>query len=455
MNTAVHKNRIKKLNKDETRQGPVIYWMSRDQRVQDNWALLFARELSDQLNTSLAVVFCLVPEYSGAGFRQYDFMLQGLIEVEKDLNDLNYPFFLLRGDVTSNISSFAQKVNAGALVADFSPLRIKRTWDKSLAEKLKCPLYEVDAHNVVPCRAVSNKREYAAYTIRPKINAVLSEYLTDIPELKPQSIKWSAADWNPVDWQTAYTVLNVDRNVEPVKWLKPGSESAKVKFAEFTDDKLVSYADNRNDPALDAQSNLSPFIHFGQISAQRIAYEVSQNKDTENNDSAEDFLEELIVRRELSDNFCFYEPLYDALLAIPDWARKTLDEHRSDERDYIYKLENFERADTHDDLWNAAQMEMVKKGKMHGYMRMYWVKKILEWTEKPEDALQIAIYLNDKYELDGRDPNGYCGILWGIGGVHDRAWAERPVYGKIRYMNYNGCKSKFDVDAYLRYSHSL
>jgi deoxyribodipyrimidine photo-lyase len=171
--------------------------------------------------------------------------------------------------------------------------------------------------------------------------------------------------------------------------------------------------------------------------------------------SRETFLEELVVRRELSDNFCFYNSNYDNFRGFPEWARKTLDIHRGDAREYHYTAEQLECAETHDDLWNAAQTEMVKRGKMHGYMRMYWAKKILEWTESPEMAMEVAVYLNDRYELDGRDPNGYAGIAWSIGGVHDRAWNERPVFGKIRYMSYNGCKTKFNVKEYLKLIRSL
>jgi deoxyribodipyrimidine photo-lyase len=195
-------------------------------------------------------------------------------------------------------------------------------------------------------------------------------------------------------------------------------------------------------------SNLSPYLHFGQISAQRIALETYKRK--HNIETKDAFLEELIVRRELSDNFCFYNKNYDSFDGFPEWAKKTLNEHRKDKREFTYNLEQFEKAKTHDDLWNAAQIEMVKTGKMHGYMRMYWAKKILEWTETPEEALEFSIYLNDKYELDGRDPNGYTGCAWSIGGVHDRAWTERPVFGKIRYMNYNGAKRKFDVKRYIQ-----
>jgi len=216
----------------------------------------------------------------------------------------------------------------------------------------------------------------------------------------------------------------------------------------FFEERLSGYNEKRNDPNENVSSNLSPYLHFGQISAQRIALETYKRK--HNIETKDAFLEELIVRRELSDNFCFYNKNYDSFDGFPEWAKKTLNEHRKDKREFTYHLEQFEKAKTHDDLWNAAQIEMVKTGKMHGYMRMYWAKKILEWTETPEEALEYSIYLNDKYELDGRDPNGYTGCAWSIGGVHDRAWTERPVFGKIRYMNYNGAKRKFDVKRYIQ-----
>ena len=204
----------------------------------------------------------------------------------------------------------------------------------------------------------------------------------------------------------------------------------------------------RNDPNLNKLSNLSPHFHFGHISTQRVAYEIKKLDQFEVDKEA--FLEEMIVRRELAENFCEYENNYDFFEGFHPWAQKTLNEHRSDEREYIYSSDEFEESKTHDPLWNAAQNQMKYHGKMHGFMRMYWAKKILEWSDSPEKALQIAINLNDKYELDGRDPNGYTGIAWSIGGIHDRAWFERPVFGKIRYMNYNGCKRKFNVDNYIK-----
>ena len=250
------------------------------------------------------------------------------------------------------------------------------------------------------------------------------------------------------DWKKVKRNLQVDRSVAEVDWLGPGEVAARQVLRHFLKNKLAEYGEKRNDPTKDMVSNLSPYLHFGHISAQRVALEVQKHPmDEKKKDS---FLEELIVRRELADNFCLYNGKYDQFEGFHPWAQKTLNEHRSDEREYLYSLDEFEEAKTHDDLWNAAQIEMVRRGKMHGYMRMYWAKKILEWTESPEAALEIAIFLNDKYELDGRDSNGYAGIAWSVGGVHDRAWNERPVFGKIRYMSYNGCKRKFDIKSYIQ-----
>jgi deoxyribodipyrimidine photo-lyase len=250
-----------------------------------------------------------------------------------------------------------------------------------------------------------------------------------------------------IDWEGVLTKLKIDRDVPEVDWIRAGEGAARRALSAFVKRKLPLYDEMRNDPSKDGQSHLSPYVHFGQLAAQRIALEV--RKAAAPSSSKDSFLEELVVRRELSDNFCYYNPHYDTFQGFPDWAKTTLDLHRKDRREYLYSLEEFEHAKTHDDAWNAAQKEMVLRGKMHGYMRMYWGKKILEWTESPEDALKIAIYLNDTYELDGRDPNGYVGIAWSIGGVHDRAWKERAVFGKIRYMNYKGLKSKFDIGKYI------
>jgi len=466
----VNSKRIRTLKKSDTNRGPVVLWMSRDQRVHDNWSLLLAQELSIEQKSPLVVVFCLVPQFLNATTRQYGFMLEGLQEVEKNLAKKNIPFFLLIGSPAKEILKFIKKHRVSTLVKDFDPLRIKRGWADSVALDIDVPFYEVDAHNVVPCWMASPKQEFGAYTLRPKIRILLPEFLEEYPPLKKHPFSWEGEIVRP-HWGQSLSTLKVE-NIPEVEWIKPGERAAFKVLNNFLEKKLSSYDKERNDPTKNGQSNLSPYLHFGQISAQRIALEVLKtNIDSApaalfvkrgierggvSEQSAEnDFLEELIVRGELSDNFCFYNTNYDNFDGFPEWAKKTLNEHRKDKRKYLYAPDEFERAETHDDLWNAAQMEMVRRGKMHGYMRMYWAKKILEWTESPEKAMEVAFYLNDRYELDGRDPNGCAGIAWSIGGVHDRAWNERPLFGKIRYMSYNGCKAKFDVKKYIDYVQDL
>ena len=442
----INEKRIRLAQKGNETNGPVIYWMSRDQRINDNWALLFAQQLALEKKRNLAVVFSVVPQFLEATIRQYDFMLKGLMEVERTLKKFNIRFFLLTGNPVDEISKLLKEVKGSILVSDFDPLKIKRKWKNEIAKKIEIPFYEVDTHNIVPCFYVSPKQEFGAYTIRPKIHKNLPEFLDNFPKLKKMKTSNSFSS-DLIDWESVYSSLKINDKVTRVSWIKPGEGAAHKTLKMFVEDRIDIYAEVRNDPNANVLSNLSPYLHFGQISAQRVALIISG---LGNHPSTESFLEELIVRRELSDNFCYRNPDYDSFKGFPDWAKKTLNDHRKDEREFIYSLKEFENSETHEDLWNAAQNEMVNTGKMHGYMRMYWAKKILEWSKSPEDALKISIYLNDKYELDGRDPNGYTGCAWAIGGLHDRAWAERPVFGKIRYMNRNGAKRKFDIEEYIR-----
>jgi deoxyribodipyrimidine photo-lyase len=447
----VHLLNDKEINPNGKR---IIYWMSRDQRVRDNWALLYAQQLALEQQIPLIVLFVLTEKFSGATLRQYDFMLRGLQEVERDLRELNIGFEFLKGEIVDIVSDYVIKSNASALVCDFSPLRIGRKWREGAAKKIGVSMFEVDAHNIVPVRIASVKQEFGAYTLRPKINKLLPTYLEHFQEIKKHP--FGEISNTKVDWNREIAELAVDKSVNPVDWITPGESAAYEQLEKFISERLDNYDKDRNDPNTKGQSDLSPYLHFGQISAQRIAFEVEKYKMTGGNvTSADAFLEELIVRRELSDNFCLYNHHYDSVNGFPEWAKKTHEEHKNDTREHLYSKKEFEESRTNDDAWNACQTEMVNRGKMHGYMRMYWAKKILEWTESAEKAMDIAIYLNDKYELDGRDPNGYVGIAWSIGGVHDRAWFERSVFGKIRYMNSNGLKKKFDLSKYINYINSL
>jgi deoxyribodipyrimidine photo-lyase len=445
--TDINPGRIRILKEGTRKPGPIAYWMSRDQRVSDNWALIYTLELAEKYRQQPVVFFCLVNDFLEATENHYSFMLGGLNEVGKKLKEKNISFFMLEGSPEKEIPGFIESYNIGILVTDFDPLKIKRKWKNNLAKRINIPFYEIDAHNIVPCWIASGKQEYGAYTIRPKIRRLLPEYLYIFPGIKISKIKWAGNEpinnWSKIIEDSKY----INKNFKANK-IKPGEREAKITLKRFLDSKINTYNSYRNDPTKDNLSCLSPYIHFGHISAQRIVLEVLDS--TASEEDKDSFLDELIIRRELSDNYCFYNSSYDSFNGFPSWAQETLNNHRLDRREYIYGVEEFEEGRTHDRLWNAAQLEMVITGKMHSYMRMYWAKKILEWSESPEEAQDIAIYLNNKYELDGRDPNGYTGIAWSMGGVHDRAWKERPIFGKIRYMSYGGSKSKFDVNLYVK-----
>lgn len=439
--------RVRTLNNISYTSGAVVYYCVRDQRLDQNAALLFAQALALKHKVPLYVLFVLYPNYLNASERQYNFMFQGLEEFETNLRKHNIPLFVEYGSDVTQIEKFIERYTCGAIVTDFSPLKINRTWKDVWAKKAKIPVFEVDARNIIPAWVVSPKQEYGAYTIRPKIHRLLPKFLHPIPKIKKMT-EGNLANIEPTDWKKTRTYFSFKEHPKKVDWIVPGEKAAHKMLEKFIDTNLRGYAEKRNDPNSNAQSGLSPYITFGQISRHKIALDVLASSAPQVDKGA--FLEELIVRSEVAENFCFYNPHYDNPKGFPSWAQKTLSDHIRDERDYIYTCSDFEKAQTHDDLWNAAQQELLQTGKMHGYMRMYWAKKILEWVKNPEEAMKIAIYLNDTYELDGREPNGYTGIAWSIGGVHDRAWFPRKVFGTIRYMSEGGMKTKFDVATYIK-----
>ncbi|DBA93622.1 hypothetical protein WJX82_009822 [Trebouxia sp. C0006] len=450
----VRPERIRELKGGEIKKGPVIYWMSRDQRSKDNWALLYACEVAQRSGSNVVVAFNLVTEFLGAGARQWSFLVRGLRQVEPKLKELNIPFYMMYGKAEDNVPKLVDDLGAGLLICDFVPVRAAREWRENTRDELSIPMHEVDTHNVVPVWEASDKKETAARTIRKKIHTKLPIYLEDFPEI-PKQAEWKCKRMpDKIDWDGLIAdVLQRGTDVPEVPWFKPGEDAAydalSGKEGFLTPERLKTYNDMRNDPCSPkAVSTLSAYLHFGHISGQRVALEASKHR-KKYKEAVDGFLEEVVVRRELSDNFCHYEPNYDNIKGAAQWAQDSLEKHKEDEREYVYSMEQFEKAETHDDLWNAAQNEMVHLGKMHGFMRMYWAKKIFEWTRTPEDALDISIRLNDKWEMDGRDPNGYVGCMWSICGVHDMGWKERPIFGKIRYMNYNGCKRKFKVQKYI------
>ncbi len=446
MRRRVDQRRVRTLRDGAQHKGPILYWMGRDGRSEENWALLHAQEEARKRRVPLAVAFCLVPSFLDATLRHYDFLLRGLAECAAALQKKDIPFVLLTGDPAEEIPRLVRRTKTALLVTDFEPLRIKRRWKARVVKAIDVPVVEVDARNIVPCWIASDKQEYGARTIRPKIHRLLSDFLVPFPKLVRHPHRWKRAPAG-VGFDRARRTLQVDASVEPVDWIEPGERAARRALTRFITHRLARYADDRNDPTKDAQSDLSPYLHFGQLSSARCV--LAAQKSRASRRAIESFVEEIVIRRELSDNFCHYNEHYDTIEGIPDWGKKTLAKHKKDKRPYTYSMRTFERARTHDPLWNAAQQEMIVRGKMHGYLRMYWAKKLLEWTRNPAEAIRIAVHLNDRYELDGRDPNGYAGILWAIGGLHDRPWPERKAFGTVRFMNAAGCGRKFDTEAYI------
>lgn len=446
MNNLLLQTRIKKLNnKKMLKTSNVLYWMIRDCRVKDNWGFIYSQKTALNYKQGLIVCYTLVENYMNYTLRHYSFLINGLKEVNDKCTKLNIPFVLLAdNNPVISILNFIKKENISLLITDVLPLKPFTSWVSQINLKIEIPFYQVDSHNIVPIWITSEKQEYSARTIRPKILKHLPEYLTEFPKLKKH--KYRNTSFLKYNWVHILRDLDIDRSVKAVDWvLSKNKVNNQLKFFLKHLDEYEKY---RNNPTMNKTSNLSPWFNFGQISIQRCVLVIIEYG-KKNNINTDSFIEEVVIRRELSDNFCYYNNHYDNFSSVTGWAKETLVKHSTDTRPHLYFLTDFEKANTHDILWNAAQLQLIKTGKMHGYMRMYWAKKILEWTISPEEALDISVFLNDKYSIDGNDPNGYVGCLWSIGGIHDRAWKERNIFGKIRYMSYSGCKSKFNTDQYI------
>ncbi len=395
--------RVFDFNNKKIKKGKIIYLCQREIRYKDNPALEFAINLKNSLNYDFKVIH----------LKEKFIHKQKQIFIHKQIEDIknqyiknNIEFEIFNGS-KDELLIYLNQINTSILIIDFNPIE-----DYRYLLNVPFKIYEVDGHNIIPSRLVSNKQEYSAATFRRKIYLNINSYLRE--------------------FKTPF---------------KPQNE-AEFALDSFIQNNLKYYFEFKNNPLKNVTSNLSKYLNLGFVSSKRVVLEVLRaNVDNINKEA---FLEEMIVRKELADNFCLYCSNFKTFSCVPNWAKESLFSHRDDLRDYIYSLNQLEKAKTHDNLWNAIQLQLIKSGKIHGYLRMYWAKKILEWSISPEVALKNAIYLNDKYAFDSPSCNGYAGILWAIGALHDRAFKDYYVTGKIRRMTYRAMEKKFDISVYIK-----
>ena len=437
---------VRRAGEPDSQASCVVYWMQRTQRGIDNPALDVAIEAGNILRKPVVVFFAPVPWYPHANLRHYRFLNEGIPNIAAALEKKNVGF-VLRRYPDHSLLKFCGEARAALVVGDENPMREPEEWRSTAAKKLRVPFWTVDADVIVPTKLLE-KAQYAAHTIRPRLQAKLGTYLVPHQKIRA-NVAWkkpaSLASLDPdVDITHGWPL---ERSVSPVSSWKGGTAEAFQRLREFVEHNLHGYSTRRSHPEIDHTSRLSPYLHFGHVSPVTVALAIETAEAPKADKEA--FLNQIVVWRELAVNLVRYNPDYDNFECAEPWAHRTLSRHARDPRPVLYTEKQLENAETHDQLWNAAQMQMVNTGWMHNYMRMYWAKKILEWSRNPAEAFRIAVRLNDKYELDGRDPNGYAGIAWAIVGRFDRPWFERPIFGQIRYMSAASTGRKFDSKKYV------
>jgi deoxyribodipyrimidine photo-lyase len=429
----------------------VVYWMQRAMRIHENSALDVAIDVANLLGLPVVVFFAVIPNYPNANLRHYHFMQQGLRDVEEDAKERGVGF-VLRRYPDNSLERFLEEVSAAMLVGDENPCREPERWRKVLARRLTLPYWSVDADVVVPS-AVLGRDYFLLQHMRPHLRRALPKFLVAPKNPKPQHtwIQPKSLSVESLAGDITAGFKDLDRTIKPVDTFTGGTHAALKSLKHFVAHGLADYVDKRNHPEVKGTSRLSPYLHFGNIGPATIALAVEKALAEGRIDQAarDRFLDQVIAWRELSVLFVKYNDNYDNWESAEPWAHKTLVEHAGDQRAFRYTFGQLERAETHDELWNAAQREMTRNGWMHNYMRMYWAKMILEWAPDPARAYEWAVILNDRYELDGRDPNGYAGIAWAIVGKHDRPWFNRPVFGLVRPMSGASTSKKFDAKAYI------
>ena len=444
----IQEDRISYLNEKNEKEGKyIIYWMQASQRVYYNQALETAIRVANQRSLPLLVYFELKPDFPEANLRHYYFMLQGLQGVKYRLNQMGISMVInSQGNGGyHDLNSLAKE--AAMVITDCGYLHFQNEWREKYARELPCLMIQVESDVLIPVESASSKEEYNIASFRKKIQRLLVTYLQpmDMSEPTQSSLNLNIASFPIDDLRDSINRLSIDDTVPLSPFFKGGEEEADALLDKFIKEKIYRFATLRNNPAYDFLSNMSPYLHFGQISPLYITLRLKAEAPSE---AYRVYIEELIVKRELAINHVYYNNYYDQFRGLPRWAKSTLEKHQNDTRKVIYSIAELEHALTGDPYWNAAQQEMMISGKMHGYMRIYWAKKILEWTPTPQEAFQRCLYLNNKYELDGRDPNTYTGIAQCFG-LHDRAWKERPIYGKVRYMDEKHLTRKFDMKKYV------
>jgi len=424
----------------------VVYWMQRAQRAIDNAALDLAVRLGNELGKGVVAFFAPVPFYPGANQRNLCFLAEGVRDIAEGLARRGVGF-CFRSYPEHSLLKFCEQVRPAMVVGDENPLREPEERRRRVAGRLRIPFWTVDADVIVPSRLLE-KEHHGARTIRPRLLELLPKFLK-APENPVAHVAWaSPPSLRSQSWEDGFTRdWALDRTVSAVSGWHGGTAEARRRLSEFVQSKLAAYPQGRNRPETDSTSRLSPYLHFGHLGPHTVAMAIRDADAPEPSKQA--FLEQLIVRRELAINFVRFNSLYDSIECMEPWADRSFAQHASDRRPILYSAERLDNAETHDPLWNAAQKQMVLTGWMHNYLRMYWAKKILEWSPSVASAYQRAIWLNDRYELDGRDPNGYAGIAWAIVGKHDRPWFDRPVFGQVRYMSLASTGRKFDAKRYI------
>lgn len=444
----IHAERVRVLREGtETGRRYVLYWMQSAQRAAGNPALEYAVGQADMRDLPVLVYFGLTERYPEANLRHYTFLMEGLQEVRRALDERGIGFTVRLGSPPEGAVALA--ADAALVTMDRGYLKHQQDWYRHVVRHARCPVVQVEGNVVVPVESAYPREAYSAAVLRPAILDHLAHFLKPLQERAPQVAARELLEEDRPDLPALLGRTDIDRTVSPVEGFRGGTKEGMRMLQAFIDTRLPTYAERRNDPATDCASELSPYLHFGQVSPVELARRVR----AAGGPGAAEFLEQLVVRRELAMNYAHYNPAYDTVNGLPRWARETLQAHASDRREHLYTREELAEARAHDPYWNAAQTELSTTGRMHGYMRMYWGKKLLEWTSSPAEALRTGLWLNNRYALDGRDPNSYAGVAWCMG-KHDRPWKERPIFGKVRYMNAKGLERKFDMGAYLAKVHN-